>query len=196
MKLFRFRKQKLPWPAALLLLFLLLVGAALVWQLLAILGDSAGIDWLLLSLVGTTLLLFVIIGLAVFFLDFEQKLVLLRDGIYIMPAVFAAYKVRWEDIERLELREGNGFRLIEYRLKSGTPSYEACVKRSSLGSILATEGRTGGFHGAIPAQAYPMDVAGETTEQNNIRANRLYPVLRRFWTNPAARAELPEVSNE
>lgn len=189
--MFRFRKERLPLPALALLLFILVMGAALVWQLIVFFREPGGPDWWLVGVFVVTILLFVIMGLAVFLLDFDQKLVLLRDGIYIMPTIFAAYQLNWDDIEKLELSDGHGFRLIEYRLKPGSPSYQALLKREGLRRFLATEGRNGGFHGAIPIQAYPLQVEA-TDEQNNVRANRLFPILYRFWKNPLARTELPD----
>ena len=189
--MFRYRKSRLGWPALALLSFIVIMGGVLLWQLLTFFDASGGVDWVLLALLVTTIAIFVVMGLAVFFLDFDQKLLLRRDGIHVLPSVFAAYKIGWDDIERLELREGQGFRLIEYRLKAGSPSYEARIRREGKRRFLATEGRQGGFHGAIPIQAYPLDVK-TMNEQNNVRANRLFPMLYRFWTNQIARDELPE----
>ncbi len=190
--MFRFRKNRLTWPAIAVLAFILITGSALIWQLIAFVSEAGNLDWVLLGLLLATILLFIIMGLAVFFLDFDQNLVLARDGIYVMPSIFASYKISWDDIEQLELREGNGFRLIEYRLKPDSPSYQNHIKRDGKRRFLAIEGRNGGFHGAIPVQSYPLDV-NTMSEQNNIRANRLFPVLYRFWTNQAARSELPEI---
>lgn len=190
--LFRFRKSRLPLPAVGLLIFAIVMGAALIWQLFIFVTEPGGVDWLLVGLFIATIALFVAMGLAVFFLDFEQRLVLLREGIYVMPSVFAAYKINWDDIERLEMREGHGFRVIAYRLKPDSPSYTASIKRDGKRHFLATEGRNDGFHGAIPIQAFQMEVTTASTEQDNVRANRLFPILYRFWTNPAARNELPE----
>ncbi len=171
------------------MLIILLIGGVLVWQLLTFFEGPGPVDWLLFGLLFVTTGIFM--GLGVFLLDFEQKMVLARDGIYIMPAVFSAYKIAWDDIELLELRDGNGFRLIEYRLKKASPTYQNRIAREGEKKFLNTEGRNGGFHGAIPVMAFTTDISPRAADQLNLRANRLFPILFRFWQNQLARVELP-----
>ena len=87
--MFRFRKSRLPLPAVGLLIFAIVMGAALIWQLFVFVTEPGGVDWLLVGLFIATIALFVAMGLAVFFLDFEQRLVLLREiGAAVVTADF------------------------------------------------------------------------------------------------------------
>ncbi len=157
--------------------------------------DSAGdTDWLLVAMLLTTLLLFALMAAAVYFLDFEQDLRLTRQGIYIVPPVFKAYLIPWNDIEKLEIRDSQGYKSIEYRLKPDSPSYQKRFGKKGSKKILAVEGRSGGFHGAIPAQNFRTEVSARQTEQILMKTNKLFPILWRYWVNDSARAELPELT--
>jgi hypothetical protein len=157
--------------------------------------DSAGeTDWLLVAMLLTTLVLFILMGLAVFFLDFEQDLRLTRQGIYVVPPVFKTYLIPWDDIEKLEIRDSQGYKSIEYRLKPGSPSFQKRFGKNSVKKLISLEGRSGGFHGAIPAQNFRTEVPARQTEQNLMKTNKLFPILWRYWVNDSARAELPELT--
>jgi len=156
--------------------------------------DSAGeIDWLLVAMLLITLVLFVLMAAAVFFLDFEQDLRLTRQGIYIVPPVFTAYLIPWNDLEKLEIRDSQGYKSIEYRLKPGSPSYQKRFGKNSAKKLLSLESRSGGFHGAIPAQNFRTEIPNKS-EQNLMKTNKLFPILWRYWVNDSARAELPELT--
>jgi hypothetical protein len=193
----RKRRGNLPAIALALLAFLGLVTVVLGFQLYGIFTEPGGLDLALLLLLVITLLIFVIMGLGVFWLDFNQDLVLLRSGILVVPPVFKSYLIAWDDIQKLEIREGNGFRSIEYRLRPGSAGYEARFGGKKGGKqLISLESRSGGFHGAIPAQSYKgldVNVKQHHVEQYKLRVNKLYPILYRYWTKPETRLELLEV---
>jgi hypothetical protein len=190
----RRRRGGLPLIALALLMFLLLLTAVLGFQLYTMFTEPGGLDWMLLFLLATTLLVFVIMSVGVFWLDFNQDLVLLRQGILIVPPVFKSYLIPWDDLEKLEIREGNGFRSIEYRLRVGSPGYEARFGGKKKPQLVSLESRSGGFHGAIPAQSYKLidSQVKHHVEQYKLKVNKLYPILYRYWTHRESRQELPE----
>jgi hypothetical protein len=191
----RRRRGNLPVIALALLAFLLLLTAVLGVQLFTMFSEPGGLDFALLFLLVTTLLVFVIMGLGVFWLDFNQDLVLLRQGILVVPPVFKSYLIAWDDLEKLEIREGNGFRSIEYRLRPGSPGYEQRFGGKKGGNqLVSLESRSGGWHGAIPAQSYKgFEVSvKQHVEQYKLKVNKLYPLLYRYWSKPDTRQELPE----
>ncbi len=172
--------------------FFLFLAVFLTLEFFQLLGDAAQADWVLVSMLGLTLLLFLVMGLSVLLLDFDQDLRLTRQGIYIIPAVFKSYLLPWDDIEKIQIREANGYKAIEYRLRPGSPTYAARLGKMKQTRLMSFESRTGGFHGAIPAQNYRLPLENNQAEQNLTKINKLFPLLYRYWANSAARSELPE----
>lgn len=189
--MFRLRKKPLPFIADVMLLFLLAVVAVLVYQLYAMFIAASKLDWLLALLVLATILIFLGLVAGVWLFDLQSRMWLNQQGIQIEPTLFPAYSIAWDDIEELSLQERQGLHLIEYKLKPNSPSYDALYKKLGRRRLALQERRSGGFHGWLPVQSYHLDV-NTPFEQYEVKVNRLFPTLRRYWLNSAARQELAE----
>lgn len=182
----RWRKKPLPVAAIGLLLFFAAVIVTLIYELGVLLTSPFGFDWLTVLMLGVTLLVFGLMLAGVGLFDLQAQMTLNRQGIYIEPALFKAFTIPWEDLANLSLQNRQGMSLIEYQLKPTSSSFQAQSRKHSR-----TAQRSGGFHGWLPVQSYQMAV-NSSHEQYEVKVNRLFPMLRRYWLNPQARDELPE----
>lgn len=171
----RLRKKPLPVAAVGLMLFFAIVVMTLIYELAVMLTSPFGFDWLTVLMLGATLLVFGLMLVGVGLFDLQAQMTLNRQGIYIEPALFKAFTVPWEDIATLSLQNRQGMSLIEYQLKPGSGSFEAQPRKHSR-----TAQRSGGFHGWLPVQSYQMEV-NSPHEQYEVKVNRLFPMLRRYW---------------
>jgi hypothetical protein len=174
-----------------MLLFFGTVVLTLVYQFVQMLTLPLTFDWLTALLLVSTIIVFIIILAGMWLLDFQAQMLLNRQGIYIEPAIFKAFTIPWDDIAELTIQDRQGLRLIEYKLKPDSPTYQARYAQLSRWRLRRFKQRSDGYDGWLPVQSYKMDVKA-LFEQNDVRVNRLFPLLRRYWLNPPARNELPE----
>ncbi len=182
----RLRKKPLPLAAIGLLLFFAVVVVTLIYELGVMLTSPFGFDWLTALMLGVTVLVFGLMLVGVGLFDLQAQMTLNKQGIYIEPALFKAFNIPWEDIATLSLQNRQGMSLIEYKLKPTSDSFQAQSRKHAR-----TAQRSGGFHGWLPVQSYHMEV-NSPHEQYEVKVNRLFPMLRRYWLNPQTRDELPE----
>lgn len=188
----RLRKSRLPLAAIILLLFFGAVAALLTYQLIDIIAAPVRFDWLSVVLIICTLGVFIVMIAGVILVDLQSQMLLTRRGIYIEPAIFKALVIPWEDIAELTLENRQGLSLIEYKLKPESPTYQNRYQKMGRWRFNKMVQRSGGFHGWLPVQSYKMEVKS-SLEQYEVKVNRIFPILRRYWLNPQARDELPEI---
>lgn len=191
MRIFRLRKKPLPFIADVMLLFLVAITVVLIYQLYTVVISPTHFDWLIVLLLIGTILIFLLLVAGVWLFDLQAQMWLNQQGIQVEPTLFPAYTIAWDDIAELNLQERQGLRLIEYKLKPGSSGYQALYSRLGRKAFERQERRSGGFHGWLPTQSYRLEI-DSPVEQYDVKVNRLFPMLRRYWLHPDARQELPK----